>query len=354
MNSYAYYRLPYSDSYTVLESERNPLVLTSYESIGSDCGFIIAPFSITDETPLLLIQPDSIASHKVPQQESAEVAPVDECRVGTANDASPSYCQAFAAFHDAVSDGRLHKLVLARLSTITVDSADVEALFLRACQLYPRLMIMLFHTPQSGTWLISSPEILIETCQGERQLHTIALAGTMPYAEGYPAWSEKNKAEQHIVEQYIEDSIRPMCRHIIKDGPVTMRAGNLAHLRTDFRFTLDTGISLGCVISRLHPTPAVCGMPKHEAQQFIAEHEQLDRRYYSGFAGPVGINGETHLYVSLRCASLTADTAILYAGGGIMPESQCDAEWQETENKMLTIRKVLTARNKRFIRKSGW
>ena len=99
--------------------------------------------------------------------------------------------------------------------------------------------------------------------------------------------------------------------------------------------------ALGKVVDALHPTPAVCGLPKAEAMLFIARHEGIRRDYYSGFAGPVGINGETHLYVSLRCARLEGRTMTFFAGGGIMPESRCEEEWMETEAKIKTIAHVL-------------
>ncbi len=82
-------------------------------------------------------------------------------------------------------------------------------------------------------------------------------------------------------------------------------------------------------------------MPKAEAREFVLQHEGMDRKCYSGFAGPVGIDNETHLYVSLRCAQLFDGYAVLYAGGGIMPGSQCAQEWGETEQKMKTIGNVL-------------
>lgn len=247
-----------------------------------------------------------------------------------------SYAKAFRSYHDAVASGRFHKLVLARKRRMDTACDTPLAQFEAACRRYPRMMIMLFSTPQSGTWLISSPEVLLES--NREGLHTIALAGTMPYAEGYAEWNEKNKAEQHIVEQYIADTIAPLAHSIVKDGPYTMRAGNLQHLRSDFRFQMN-GV-VGQLIARLHPTPAVCGLPKQEAQRFIIENEGMERRYYSGFAGPV-TKDSMHLFVSLRCAELFSDHAVLYAGGGIMPDSQCESEWKETESKMQTIGHVL-------------
>ena len=340
MTSYAYYRLPYADSYYVVESDNEPLVLSSLESIGTNSGFVISPFTLSAECPAVLIRPDHFSIVRM----AAVPGVTDSNHVSlAASDPTADYVTAFTAFNDAVRDGSFNKLVLARKLTVpyrVVDREDGQRLFEQACLLYPRLTIMLFSTSPTGTWLIASPEILIEG-EGDNY-HTVALAGTMPYSEGYPSWSEKNKREQHVVEQYVADTISPLATGIVKDGPVTMWAGNLIHLRTDFRFHLKEGTPLGSLVSRLHPTPAVCGFPKHAAQEFVLQHEGLYRRYYSGFAGPVGINGETHLYVSLRCAELHDDTAVLYAGGGIMPDSSCQSEWHETEQKMKTIMSALS------------
>ena len=86
----------------------------------------------------------------------------------------------------------------------------------------------------------------------------------------------------------------------------------------------------------LHPTPAVCGLPKTEALTRILTTESLDRRYYAGFLGWWG-QDEAALYVNLRCLKLYAGGVRLYAGGGILPESTLEQEWQETCHKMCTM-----------------
>lgn len=331
MNSYAYYKLPYDDHYTVVEGDAARL--TGLSELGTTAGFAVAPFSPDDQKPLVLIRTGSVRRLRITerQQEASHEAPA-------ATAPTSDYERIFKSFHDVVSEGWVKKLVLSRHEDMDC-TAEPTALFLRACQMYPRLMCMLFSTPQTGTWLVASPEILVEG-RGDAY-HTVALAGTMPWQDGYAQWNTKNQEEQQVVANYMQESLALLAREILADGPVTMRAGDLAHLRTDFRFHLREGITIGSLVRQLHPTPAVCGFPKEMAQRFIAENECVDRRYYSGFAGPVGIHGETHLYVSLRCAELHEGHATLYAGGGIMPGSQCLSEWIETTYKMKTIRDVL-------------
>ena len=95
------------------------------------------------------------------------------------------------------------------------------------------------------------------------------------------------------------------------------------------------------LLLRLHPTPAVCGLPRAAAQRAILTDEASPRRYYAGFSGPLGIEGETRLYVSLRCMEFTPSLATLYAGGGIMPESVEQEEWEETQRKLQTMLRLL-------------
>lgn len=330
MTSLALYRLPYADAFVRITSEREPLLLSALTDIDNLSGYLIAPFTATPATPLVCIHPDRV--EVVPFAYGDE----NESLVSSSETQPPSdaYAATFDVFHDAVVKGEYQKLVLARQYAVPV-SVDAENLFIQAVQRYPRMMIQLFSTPRTGTWIVASPEPFFEEENGA--CHTVALAGTMPWQAGLLSWSEKNCKEQHIVESTIAETLRPSCQHLLLDGPVTMRAGALAHLRTDFRFRLKVDASLEKLLTLLHPTPAVCGFPQTEAKVFIQQHEHLLRRYFCGFAGPLNIHNQTHLFVSLRCAEIFADSLVAYAGGGIMPESDCLSEWNETTAKMATI-----------------
>ena len=121
----------------------------------------------------------------------------------------------------------------------------------------------------------------------------------------------------------------------------TVRAADLVHLRSDFTFTLSADDCIGDLIHTLHPTPAVCGLPKRDAFRFIVSNEHTPRRYYSGVKGMLASEA-THLYVSLRCMNIEENHYHLYAGGGLLKESTEEQEWQETEAKLETMRHLLT------------
>ena len=159
--------------------------------------------------------------------------------------------------------------------------------------------------------------------------------------------AEHNVRDDGRIEQLVADYLaRRLEIHsdtIIQQPTHTVRAGNLVHLRSDFTFTLPSTEKLGTLLESLHPTPAVCGLPKEEARNFILENESAPREYYSGFMGPLCMEGETHLYVALRCMRLFPQCHVLYAGGGLLPESTAENEWGETEQKMETMRLCIAA-----------
>lgn len=335
MNSFAIFRLPYTREYVIVEqTSGQPLEIQTCVELTGRHGFVIAPFAPSSECPILLIRPDRVeyGIDSATFQENAELPKCDKS-------SSSDYHQDFSTFHSHLLNGDFQKLVLSRSLNIskTEDLSPVQ-LFQRACARYPRMMIILVYTPRSGMWLTSTPEILLSGKGDEWQ--TIALAGTMKYEDDL-RWSDKNIQEQRYVATYITRQLEHFTSNFTEEGPRTARAGHLAHLRSDFHFTLSSDSSIGDLLQSLHPTPAVCGLPKHKAFNFILENEHHNRSYYSGFMGPLDIDGQTNLFVTLRCMQLFRDGYRLYAGGGLLKDSVEDQEWQETETKLDTMRNII-------------
>ncbi len=115
------------------------------------------------------------------------------------------------------------------------------------------------------------------------------MAGT--HAGEETDWTKKEQEEQQYVTDYIEDVISEFTDEYSKEGPFTTMAANLYHLRTDFLFRLEDTDCLGDVLDALFPTPAICGIPKEETRQYILDHESINRKYYSGFVGPLMPSG---------------------------------------------------------------
>lgn len=353
--SFALYRLPWTDEcYFVMQTADEVEKLTDISALNGKTGFVMAPFRQTEEHPLLLIRPD-ITAYDWPEIAQALTSlkyadAILTCKpaLGTPvptlseEERYQRYMEAFGRFIDPLQRKKFKKLVLSRPAFFPIDE-DFSPLetFVKACNTYPRMMIYLCHTPVSGTWIGSTPEILLS---GQAQdWNTVALAGTMPLpAQGEATrWSEKNKEEQALVAEYVRRIAKKYGRKMTEKGPYEARAGQLLHLKTDFHFQLKETGFLGDLLKELHPTPAVCGLPKAEAYAFIGENEGYDRRYYSGFTGWIDPEGQTDLYVNLRCMEIRANEAKLYAGGGILPSSEVRAEWDETGEKMKTMKNII-------------
>ena len=353
--SFALYRLPWTDEcYFILQTSGEADKLNDISELNGKKGFVMAPFKQTEEHPLVLIHPN-VTAYDWPEitQALGDLECADEILAskGTYTEALPQpneqerydrYYAAFRRFIEPLEKKKFQKLVLSRPAFCPMnDTLSPLEIFVKACNAYPRMMIYLCHTPTTGTWLGSTPEILLS---GQAQSwKTVALAGTLPIENDVEPteWSAKNQQEQALVAEYVRKIIKKHGRKMIEKGPYTARAGQLVHLKTDFLFQLKETDYLGDLLKELHPTPAVCGLPKEEAYRFIIENEGYDRRYYSGFIGWMDPDGQTDLYVNLRCMEIRSSQAKLYAGGGILPSSEVRSEWEETGEKMKTMRNIL-------------
>lgn len=294
-------------------------------------GFVFAPFA-DGELPIIMFNNPQIATFRQPERKPALAA----------NNASEiptdTYTAEFNTFREAVRNGQFSKLVLARTHIASIQSS-AAGIFFDACTACPNSFVYLFASKESGMWLGATPEILIEG--NNRQMHTVALAGT---ANGIAStlpdindWDNKNRNEQKIVTDYLLSQIQTFgtIKNII--GPNTVRAAHLAHIKTDIFFDINEK-DLPQLIAAIHPTPAVCGLPQNEAMRFISTNESAGREYYAGFLGWYDTKSDSHLFVNLRCMKwIDTHTVKLMAGGGILPESELESEWNETENKMRTL-----------------
>lgn len=353
--SFALYRLPWTDEcYFVLQQSGDVEQLADIRELNKKKGFVMAPFLQSDHHPLIVIRPDITAYDWDEISEAISSLVCADALLTCKNQTeklSPfvseetdkeRYTQAFERFITPLQKKHFQKLVLSRSSTKHInDDFSPLAAFVRACNNYPRMMIYLCHTPVSGTWVGSTPEILLSG--HGKEWHTVALAGTMPMQnEVMPMdWDKKNQDEQGYVADYIRRIIKKFGNKMNEKGPYTARAGQLVHLKTDFYFLLKNTDNIGNLLQELHPTPAVCGLPKEDAFRFILENEGYDRSYYSGFIGWLDTEGHTDLYVNLRCMEIKPGETTLYAGGGILASSEIESEWTETGDKMNTMKSIL-------------
>ena len=160
----------------------------------------------------------------------------------------------------------------------------------------------------------------------------MSLAGTLPVDE---EWSEKEIEEQKPVTHYISEILKKYSAEIAQSETYNHISGNIKHLRTDFTAKIADN-RLEELIEELHPTPAVCGIPKDFCKEKIIEIEKYNREFYDGYI-KIETDEEIYYFVNIRCAKIYKNQVIAFAGGGITALSSPEKEWRETELKSQAI-----------------
>ncbi|MBL7887253.1 MAG: chorismate-binding protein [Flavobacterium sp.] len=242
----------------------------------------------------------------------------------------------------AIHNNEFRKVVLSRKEVVET-SLDAIRIFKSLLFHYKTAFNYCFYHPKVGLWIGATPEQFIKI--ENTTLHTVALAGTQLF-DNELVWESKEKEEQQLVTEFIAENLNLFSEKVSVSKPKTIQAGNLAHLKTDIEAIIDQN-DLGEIIQKLHPTPAVCGLPKEPAMKFINENENYDREFYTGFLGELNVDFTTYkttnsdLFVNLRCMKLEDQLASVYVGCGITKDSQPEKEFWETVNKSMTIKKRL-------------
>jgi len=241
---------------------------------------------------------------------------------------------------NAAKKDSLLKVVAARCESLSINNTfNPLALFYQLCRDYPHSYIYLFSDAECGTWCGATPELLL-SCENSH-VKTVALAGTKPATDN-SQWGEKELDEQHFVEIFIEDVFKQLKLFPLKKMKAqTISAGNLKHLCSEYSWRSDSETiakKFHKILSHINPTPAVSGLPPIDAAFYISANEHMERRFYSGFSGIVNGIQATKLFVTLRCMELNENEITLYAGAGITRDSEAESEWEETVNKMQTLK----------------
>lgn len=251
----------------------------------------------------------------------------------------------------SIKNNECNKVVLSRKETISVADFDLLSIFEKLVQLYPSTFVYCFYHPKIGTWLGATPEQLLKAT--DTVFETISLAGTQKdLGLSEIIWHKKEKEEQQFVTDYIVSKLESVASGVLVTEPYSIKAGSIWHLKTDISGRWNSDSSLQKVIQLLHPTPAVCGLPKERAKAFILENEQYDRSFYTGFLGELNSSFTTKgvssdLFVNLRCMQIDFDlnpaltSAYLFMGCGITKDSVPEKEWEESVHKSMTMKKVL-------------
>jgi isochorismate synthase len=369
---FALWKLPHANTLYLLEDGMPQQGKSEVIDVNTARGFLFAPFrsdkpwhflkadqlteftftqSGDNEKPEIKLELKSEIASSLPKNFKAITAVkgfhISESKP-EANTSEQAYKRSVEKALKAIERREIEKLVPARIFTETApDDFDMIDLYLKASIAYPRAMVSLVSIPNAGTWMGASPELLVSMDKGGI-FKTVALAGTQKnvgQSLKQVSWTQKEIEEQALVSRFIINCFKKIrLREFDEQGPKTIISGNLLHLKTEFlvdtvkeRYPQLATVMLGL----LHPTSAVCGMPKEKAQSLLEELEQFDRQYFTGYLGPVGIEDETHLFVNLRCVQLYGNLLSFYAGAGITEDSDPQKEWDETREKINTIRNLI-------------
>jgi menaquinone-specific isochorismate synthase len=258
--------------------------------------------------------------------------------------------RAVATAVDRIKAGRLQKVVLARDLYASASGLIDERLLLgRLAERYPDC-----YTFACGGLVGATPELLIRR-QG-LQISSLVLAGTAPRGDD-PARdaalgtallaSAKDTEEHGYAAAGVRESLAPLCDELtVAPRPALLRLANVQHLATTISGRLAVGAdgtspSVLALADALHPTAAVCGTPAETAMELIRELEGMDRGRYAGPVGWVDSAGNGEWGIALRCAELDGIRARLFAGGGIVADSDPAAELAETQAKLRPMRSAL-------------
>jgi len=352
LKPFVLYRKPLETTVTALFQQDDHL---NYVADFTEQGFVFAPFDSSDKIVLLQIDEKIVAECE--REEIHGTA----YEMGTEIDHSQkeAHIRLVQKALEEIQNGTFKKVVISRkLAVVTQKSAF--ALFKELLANYSAAFCYLWYHPKVGLWLGATPEILLRT--ENKQLQTMSLAGTQKYVGiDNPIWEKKELEEQALVTHYIFEALKAEVDQLKISETSSVRAGNLFHLRTSVSGIMKKN-TIQAIVNALHPTPAVCGLPKKATKEFILKNENYDRAYYTGFLGELNfkeqtlrsgnarnqenqvyksIKKTTSLYVNLRCMELKGVNAFIYVGGGITQDSDPLKEWEETVAKSTTMLKVV-------------
>ncbi len=246
---------------------------------------------------------------------------------------------------DRIDRGELEKVVLAQAVSVEPRiRADVPAILERLRRRYPSCYRFLVDPGADGTFFGAPPERLVS--RRGRTVETEALAGSVPRGESPEADDEhatrllesgKLTREHGLVVEAIRDQLAPLATTVDVGERTVRRLATIQHLRTPIEARLDGDRHVLDLVEALHPTPAVGGLPPETAWETIRRVEPFDRGWYAAPVGWFDADGDGEFAVAIRAGVATDRAVTLYAGNGIVADSDPDEEWEEVQLKLRPI-----------------
>ncbi|WP_288460719.1 chorismate-binding protein [uncultured Chryseobacterium sp.] len=317
-----YFKFPFDEKLysTDEDSSENPVSFYSFDGLERlDFGGKIIELSPEN------FNQTAISSKILPEDKSGFVAETKE-----------EYLKNLEKVIEVIKEHKLPKLVYSRRKIFTdFKEIDLKESFNHLCQSYPNAFRYIF-IDDENSWMGAFSEVLGKFSKKTHEFETMSLAGTLPVSEN---WSEKEIEEQKPVTSYIRNILNQYSENVTESETYDHISGNIKHLRTDFKVQIKPE-NLDQIIKELHPTPAVCGIPKDFCKEEIQKIEKFPRELYAGYI-KIETDETVQYFVNLRCSKLYKNAVHLFVGGGITAQSNPEKEWTETELKSEVVLKNL-------------
>jgi len=342
---------PSSDSPQLIAGSQDDIIFPeSIQQLSRVRGFVFAPFKISDHVPVIVLQP---AIHlkgydQIQAFDPGTLTSAPFCQEAKDPCISTNFDDYLVCVNHAIEQiqtAKFSKVIVSRRICKEKKNESMGRLFLGMHDVNPGVFVFVVNLPKAGLWMGATPELLFRS--DGRHAQTVSLAATQPRRpDGQYCWFTKEIEEQAFVSRYTVDVLHRFGFSAYQTkGPQDLETATVAHLKTSFFFSAaHIEDRIGEFVAQLCPTPAVCGLPKVEADRFIQAFEPHDRRYYTGFLGPWRLEQSgTDVYVNLRSMEIEDDQYILYTGGGITARSNPEQEWEETTQKSRTLLNAIEA-----------
>lgn len=300
-----------------------------------ESGFIFAPFNNENQTIFFSIINAEIFKSDYSELDANKIIPAINVINKTPN--KDFHLKLVAKAIEKIHLNNFEKVVISRKEAIAVSQFNLRKTYITLMQKYPSAMVYCWFHPEIGLWMGATPELLCKI--HKNHFSTVALAGTKAVHENENLiWSSKEENEQQLVTEFILDELKFEIQNLKISAPYSVKAGHLWHIKTDIDGEIPENISIKKIIQKLHPTPAVCGLPKENAKDFILKNENYNREFYTGYLGEINLNKTTELFVNLRCMKIEDQNISIFVGGGITKDSIPENEWEETVAKTKTMK----------------
>lgn len=339
----------------ILQPDDDVHYVESYREV----GFVFSPFDDTKKGVLIPLKNAQIVEASYLEKDLAKTS---QTNFPANQEDKQQHMELVEQGIESIKSNDFQKVVLSRKETVALSEFNLIDIYKNLLKNYSLAFVYCWYHPKIGLWLGATPETLMKIEGNEFSM--MSLAGTQEYNGTLDVvWEDKEIKEQQIVTDFIIENLKPLVNNLQVSEAETVKAGNLVHLRTMLKANLKLEtFNLKRIISILHPTPAVCGMPKMASKQFILEHEFYDREFYTGFLGELNFENQispksskrnienraysitkksSQLYVNLRCMQILNHNALIYVGGGITEASNSLKEWEETVAKSRVIKNIL-------------